>query len=206
MKLFYNGFLRGCCLAGMLLLVLPLALLAQGPGNQMVRITRIADALEGGNNGQFRISLYYPRAVDEDVTVQFMVSGSATDNVDYRLQSLNTPSTIVIPAGSVEQYLEVDASNDGIIEGPESVEIQLVSASSPSRAYTIDQDKAKVNIIDANAVNTTPIQIMAASNGAEPSNSATFTVKLAGTATSAWPVTIGYVLSGTARTGDDYQA
>ena len=206
MKLFYNGFLRGCCLAGMLLLVLPFALQAQGPGNQRVRITRIADALEGGSNGQFRISLYYPRPVNEDVTVQFMVSGSATDNVDYRLYNLSVPSTIVIPAGSVEQYLEVDASNDGIIEGPESVEIELISASSPGHTYTIDQAKATINIIDANAASSTPIQIMAASNGAEPSNAASFTVKLAGVATSAWPVTIGYILSGSARSGDDYQA
>jgi gliding motility-associated-like protein len=205
MKIFYPGFLRGSCLAGLLLLVLSFALQAQGPGNESVRISRISDAIEGGTQARFRVSLYYPKAITEDVTVQFTVSGTATVNTDYTIQGASSPNTLVIPAGSIEQYVNIVSSNDGVIEGPESVTIQLNSAQSASRNFPIDQTTATIAIIDANSASSTPLQIIAGTNGSEPALSCMFTVKLAGVATSAWPVTVGYAVSGTARSGDDYR-
>jgi hypothetical protein len=63
-----------------------------------------------------------------------------------------------------------------------------------------------VNIIDVNAASSTPLQVISGTNAAEPATKGTFTVKLAGVATSAWPVTVGYKISGTAVSGVDYQA
>ena len=62
-----------------------------------------------------------------------------------------------------------------------------------------------VNIVDANAASSTPLQAIAGTNGSEAGAGATFTVKLAGVATSAWPVTVGYRVSGTATSGVDYR-
>jgi gliding motility-associated-like protein len=189
----------------LLLLALPFALRAQGPGNQSVRITRISDAIEGGTSAQFRVSLYYPRPANEDVTVQFTVSGTAETNTDYTLVGLSGTNTLVIPANSGEQFIYIASVNDGFIEGPETVNIELTSAQSASRTYPIDQATSTMVIVDANSVSSTPIQIITGSNGAEPSTSGSFTVKLAGVATSDWPIMVGYALSGTARHGDDYR-
>ncbi len=104
-------------------------------------------------------------------------------------------------------FIDVDAGNDGIIEGPENVVLTLTNAASSSYPFTIDPSSngATVNIIDANAASSTPLQVITGTNAAEPGTNATFTVKLAGVATSAWPVTVGYSLSGTATSGIDYQ-
>lgn len=155
----------------------------------------------------FKISLVDPVPVTENITVSFTGSGSAINPTDYTLLGL-TGGSIVIPAGITEVTVSVDASNDGIIEGPETVGIQLTSAASASQPYTIDpaRSSAEVVIVDANAASSTPIQVITGTNGSEPANQAQCTIKLAGVATSAWPVSIGYRLTGTASPGVDYQS
>ncbi|MBO9152171.1 Calx-beta domain-containing protein [Chitinophaga sp. GCM10012297] len=178
-------------------------------GSNIVLLTKVSDAIEGGTNGQYRVSFPPGVSSSEDVVIGFTVSGSArriAPGIDYNLLGLSG-NNIVIPAGASEVYIDVDASNDGIIEGPENVILDLTSAASASYPYTIDPsgNGATVSIVDANAASSTPLQVITGANAAEPASSGTFTVKLAGVATSAWPVTVGYRVSGTATAGSDYQ-
>ncbi len=50
------------------------------------------------------------------------------------------------------------------------------------------------------------LQVITGTNTSEPSGQASFTVKLAGVAASAWPVHVAYVLSGTSSPGVDFQS
>ncbi len=174
--------------------------------SNIVLFTKVSDAIEGGTKGQFRVSLQPGVTSAEDVAVSFSVAGSATSGTDYNILGLSG-GNIVIPAGANEVFVDIDAANDGMIEGPENVVLTLTGATSTSHPFVIDPSSngGTVNIIDANAASTTPLQVITGTNAAEPSMPATFTVKLAGVATSAWPVTVGYTLSGTATSGVDYQ-
>jgi gliding motility-associated-like protein len=174
--------------------------------SNVVLLTKVSDAIEGGTNGQYRISLQPGVTSSEDVVVNFTLGGTAANPTDYSLLGLSG-GKIVIPAGANEIFIDVDAGNDGIIEGPETVVLTLTSAASASYPFTIDPsgNGATVNIVDANAASSTPLQVKAGSDAAEPASNGQFTVQLAG-GTSAWPVTVGYRVSGTAVSGVDYQS
>lgn len=173
----------------------------------VVLLTKVSDALEGGTHGQYRISLPPGVTSAENIIINFNTSGTALRPADYSLTNLSG-GNIVLLAGNNEVLVDVVAINDGQIEGPETVILELTGAASTSTTYHIDPtgNNAVVNIIDANAVSTTPLQVVSAINAAEPATSGSFTVKLAGVTTSAWPVTVGYSLSGTATAGLDYQS
>ncbi|MGX5817199.1 Calx-beta domain-containing protein [Chitinophaga lutea] len=172
---------------------------------KIVSLTRISDAIEGGTNGQFRISLPPGVTSSQDVVVNFTASGTAASPADYSLLGLSG-GQIVIPAGANETYVDADAVNDGPAEGPETVRLQITSASSALTAFSIDPvfNTADVVIVDANSASSTPLQIITGANAGEPATNATFTIKLAGVATSAWPVSVGYRISGSATSGLDY--
>ncbi|WP_343703286.1 Calx-beta domain-containing protein [Chitinophaga sp.] len=182
--------------------------------SNVVLLTKVSDAIEGGTNGQYRISLQPGVTSSEDVVIRYVYGIpppgviAATPNTDFNLLGLSG-GNIVIPAGANEVYIDVDAGNDGIFEGPEKVILNLTTAGSASYPFTVDpsNSSAAVDIIDANAVATTPLQVIAGGNAAEPTSHTSFTVKLAGvTTTSAWPVTVGYRVSGTATSGLDYES
>lgn len=173
-------------------------------------LQKTSDAIEGGTNGKFRMALNYPVPVNENIVITFSytsVPPAATQGIDFSMLGLSGVNSAIIPAGATETFLEVDAGNDGVIEGPEIVRIQLNTATSASQTYAIDpaHDSATVLIADGNAASSTPLQVITGTNGAEPSSQGTFTVKLAGVATSAWPVRVAFSLSGTAAGGMDYQ-
>ncbi|MDR6785348.1 gliding motility-associated-like protein [Pedobacter africanus] len=172
----------------------------------LVLLTKVSDAIEGGTNGQYRISLPPGVTSAEDITISFTNTGTAIRNTDYTLPGV-TGGNITIPAGANAVNIDVNAANDGLIEGPEAMILNLTSAISASQLYAIDPagNGAVVNIVDANAASSTPLQVFTNSNAAEPSTNGSFLVKLAGVATSAWPVTVGYRVSGTAVSGIDYQ-
>jgi len=174
-------------------------------------IQKISDAIEGGTNGVFRIALNYPVPVAENIVITFSYTNTppnATPGTDFTLLGLSGVNTLTIPAGATEIFLDADAGNDGVIEGPESVGIKLNTATSISQTYSIDSasDSATVLIVDGNAVSSTPLQVITGANGAEPSSSGSFTIKLAGVATSAWPVKVAVSLSGTTSAGIDCQS
>ncbi len=71
-------------------------------------------AAEGCDGGHFTI--FRPEGVDSTVTVNYMLSGTATPGVDY----LAMPNPAVIPAGQDSVVLPFQAIEDGIAEGFET--------------------------------------------------------------------------------------
>ena len=170
-------------------------------------VEKITDAIEGGANASFRVALNAPVPAAENINISFATTGTATPATDYTTLG-SSGTTAVIPAGATETIVKFNAGNDGIIEGPETAGIQLQSVTAATGTYTIDatRNSASAIIVDANAASSTPIQILTGTSPAEPSANGNFTVKLAGVATSAWPVSIAYAVSGTATSGVDYQS
>ncbi|SDE48109.1 Calx-beta domain-containing protein [Pedobacter soli] len=173
----------------------------------VVLLTKVSDAVEGGTKGQYRVSLPPGITSAEDITITLSTGGTATRPADYSLTGL-TGANLVIPAGTNEVFVGVDAINDSQVEGPETVTLTLNNATSASTTYSIDPagNGAAVTIIDVNAASTTALEVIAGTNAAEPATNGAFSIKLAGAATSAWPVTVGYTVSGTAVSGLDYQS
>lgn len=174
---------------------------------QFVYVQKTSDAIEGGKLGQYKIGLHYPVPIAQDVVVglAFTGAGQAIPGVDFGIVGFTGFATI--PAGATQVVIDVNAPNDGIIEGPENIVMELTGAVAGGTNIAIDpaNTSARMKIADANAASSTPIQVLTGSNASEPAKTASFMIKLAGVATSAWPVHICYELSGTASPGTDYQ-
>jgi len=171
------------------------------PNSNIVLVTKVSDAIEGSVHGQFKISLPPGITASEAVTVHYAMGGTATNTLDY--VTLN--GVAVIPAGSNYVLVDVDAFDDGIVEGPEQAVMTLIGASSSTYNFNIAPGKgsATVTIIDANAASSVPVTVTKVADAAEPATNGKFRVSLVGS-TSAYPVTVGYTLSGTADAGIDY--
>jgi len=172
----------------------------------VVLLTKVSDAVEGGASGQYRISLPPGVTSAEAITVNYNTTGIATNPADYTLVGVSG-SQIVIPAGNNEVFVNVVAHPDGIVEGPETVILNLTSASSPSTPYTIDPtgNGAQVTIVDMDASTNTVLSLSAAVNGTEAGANGSFTINVDGGVTYAYPITVAYKLSGTATGGLDYK-
>lgn len=190
--------LSGLCLA--------LLTAVHSQSTPQIIITKLSDAIEGSNNGRFRIALNDPIPMAEDITVSFSRSGTAIIATDYNLLGLSG-ANFVIPAGNTEIFIEVDAGNDGIVEGPETVGITLTGATSVSQTFVIDPTRmaGTLGIIDGNAASTIPLQVIHVADGVENGAAFNFQVGLAGGGTRAWPITVGFSLSGTASNRVDFQ-
>ncbi|RWU06147.1 Calx-beta domain-containing protein [Pedobacter chitinilyticus] len=172
----------------------------------VVLLTKVSDAVEGGAAGQYRISLPPGVTSAEAITINYNTTGTATTPADYTLGNV-TGNQVIIPAGDNEVFVSVNALADAVVEGPETVILNLTSASSPSTPYTIDPtgNGAVVTIVDMNATSSTALQLTAAVNGAEPASNGSFNISLAGGLTANFPITVGYSLSGNAIVGQDYK-
>lgn len=171
----------------------------------VILLTKVSDAIEGGTMGQYRISLPPGVTSAEDITISYYLGGTATAPDDFIFNI--TGNQITIPAGSNEVFVNVFALTDAIIEGPETVTLNLTTATSGSTNYSIEPtgNGAEVTIIDMNSTSSTSLQVTAAVNGAEPASHGSFQIGFTGGVTSTFPVTVGYQLSGTAVAGLDYQ-
>jgi gliding motility-associated-like protein len=170
--------------------------------SNVVLVTKVSDAIEGGVHGQFKIALPIGVTAAEDVTVHYEMGGSATNAADYT----SLGGTAVIPAGANYVLVYVAAYDDGIIEGPEQAVMSLTGASSATYTFNVSpgSGSATVNIIDANAAESTSIVVTKILDAAEPNTKGKFHIALSGGAVSNFPVTVGYSLSGTAATDVDY--
>jgi Calx-beta domain. len=72
--------------------------------SNIVLITKVSDAIEGGTNGQYRISLPPGVTSSENVVVNFNLTGTAANGLDYNILGLSG-GNIVIPAGANEIFI-----------------------------------------------------------------------------------------------------
>ncbi|WP_430427776.1 Calx-beta domain-containing protein [Maribacter litoralis] len=119
---------------------------SQSVSAQTVNITKISDAVEGGSSGRFRISVsnafFGPGSISVKYTV--LVSSTATSDVDYmELEEIANVNYNVVGSGNTD--VDVDVFQDSLVEGEETIEVQLVSDVS----YVIgSNDEVTINIAD----------------------------------------------------------
>lgn len=112
-----------------------------GGAVQLSTVNAQTEIYEGCPGGAFRFSREPMASTQHPMTVRYKVSPSstATPGVDFA----PFPGVITIPAGQQHADLPVQALNDDIAEGPESIVLEL---DIPCACYT---DSAQLNIIDA---------------------------------------------------------
>jgi hypothetical protein len=155
-------------------------------------LSQPSDAYETPQSSYFWV--ISSETVTVNTTVTYSVGGTATSGLDYTALS----GSIVIPAGQSSAILWVNPLTDTLLEGNETVLVQLLDTvdyelGSPSGWYMIIRDNDQSTI----TVSATD------SAAAEPSNTGTFTFTRAGGVTTG-PLTVNYAISGTATAGSDY--
>jgi Calpain family cysteine protease/Calx-beta domain len=157
-----------------------------------------AETLAGeiSNSGQF--TLTRKGDITSAVTVNYLVSGTATNGQDYD----NLTGNVTFAAGASTTIININSIDDGVYEGKETVKLILQSDANynlgTSQSATVnlaDDDKPTISISanDASAAETLAGEI---------SNPGQFTLTRKGDITSA--VTVNYLVSGTATNGQDY--
>jgi len=96
--------------------------------------------IEGCSNAIVTFSI--PQPVNQPVTVNYTIGGTATNGVDYA----PIPSQVTIPAGQTQTSISINFANDGIEEGVETV-ILIVQTSPCS------QDTIVIEVHDNNPLN-----------------------------------------------------
>ncbi|QHS63797.1 Calx-beta domain-containing protein [Chitinophaga agri] len=171
--------------------------------NKEISIVAMNDGTEPATNGLFTISLPTGITADEPVTVNFIVTGTATANADYTSLGI----TATIPAGQNSTTMTVPILDDNEIEGAETVIVTITGGSATGAGiFTGSADNvATVNINDDdNTTTNKQISIIAANDGSEPSTGPAFTVSLPAGITVSEPVTVNIAVAGTATEGTDF--
>jgi hypothetical protein len=97
-----------------------------------VGIPEARDAAEPGVDGEFTVRLTGP--LPGPATIDYSVGGSAAPGVDY--QAL--PGSLIIPAGQTAATIPVVVIDDDLVEGDETVVVDLSGASYAFGTRTID--------------------------------------------------------------------
>ena len=160
---------------------------------------------EPATDGQFTVSLSGVTGTEltSDTVISFTVGGTATEGTDYA--AIGTSVTIL--AGNTNATIDVDVSDDTIIEEDETVIVTLSSVTSGDSDISVSgSPNATVTIAD-NESATVAISATIA-NGSEPATDGQFTVSLSGVSGSelASNTDISFVVTGTATEGTDYAA
>lgn len=156
-----------------------------------------ADADEDGEDpGTFTVILSPANASGSAITVNYNLSGTATNTTDFN----NLTGSVDIPNGSDTGIITVTPLDDGLVEGSETVQVDLDTGSgyvpgTPSSAMlTIADD-------DNYVVEVSATEDEATENPAE-NGEFTFTVSPANATGS--DLVILYSIAGTATNGNDY--
>jgi hypothetical protein len=167
---------------------------SQSPGKPTVTVTATDDlATESGSDtGVFLFTR--SGSLAGDMTVNYRVTGTATNGVDYGPLS----GVTVIPAGQTNATVSFNAVDDVAMEGNESVIVTLLT----NAAYNVGTpSSATVTIVD----NDQPgVRIFATDDKAVESSSDTGTFTVARIGNLAANLVVNYALSGTASNGVDY--
>ena len=170
-----------------------------------VTLTKISDATEGGANGTFRLT----RTGDTSAALTVLVSpagGTATKTTDYTFTPDYVASgsfeSFTIPGGSATLDIVVAAVDDAIAEGPETITLQLASAT----GYLSGAANAVVMTINDNDTALPMVSVTApdpyATEGPGSTDTGTFRFSRTGATTAALNVTVAW--SGAATNGTDY--
>lgn len=148
------------------------------------------------NDGQFTVSLSDVSATD--TVINYTISGTANNGVDFDQLS----GQVTIEAGKVSANIDIDVLSDNIIEGTESVIVQLDSIESGSNQITIGgNNTAELNIIDED---TGFLSISSIDNSATEGSSDHAQFKVSLSSPSSTDTVVDYIVTGSATSGEDY--
>jgi beta-glucanase (GH16 family) len=99
-----------------------------------------SDAIEGHTDGVFTVALANAEIATQDINVTYSVGGTATEGADYS----SILRTVTIANGTSSAQIIIDAIEDGIDEGLETVTITLKSSSSK----TVNTTEASIEVSD----------------------------------------------------------
>jgi RHS repeat-associated protein len=116
---------------------------------EAVQATAMEPTVSGGAGvpGRFRVTRYGATDSSSAITVNYSVSGTATNGTDYTTLS----GSIAIPANATEAYIDVSPSYDGLNgDNNESVILTLTSGT----GYTVGSPSSGTVLIDDTGANT----------------------------------------------------
>jgi hypothetical protein len=151
------------------------------------------------NSGQTanpgRFTLTRTGSTTNDLTVNYTISGTATNGTDYN----NLSGRVTFAAGSSTAFIDINPINDSEFEDPETVVLTLVNSSN----YLVGtSNRATVTILD-NDLPTVTIEATdaeaAETNPGQTPNPGRFTLTRTGSTTHA--LTVNYSIGGTATGG-----
>jgi len=153
------------------------------------------DASESGTTAQLVVSR--TGATTAALTVNYTVGGTAAAGVNYQTLS----GTVVIPAGSATASIVVTPIHDNVATGNLTVTTTLASSAN----YIVDStaNKGTVNIAD---IDIDVVTVAATDPNASVAGAATGTFTITRSGNSSKPLTVFYMMGGTALLGTDYVA
>ena len=179
-----------------------------------------AAAAESGvspaNTGSFTVSRPVNSKNDGNATIDFSISGTADNGIDYLLRLPTgaliptgaTSGTVIIPDGDTSAVITVEPVDDSIPEDVESVTLRLTGVNLGYLIAPSPNDAATVTISD----NDTTVSISATVADAAESGLVPGILTVSRTDSMglpialSFPVTVNYTISGTASNGTDYNS
>ncbi|MBW3544439.1 MAG: DUF4843 domain-containing protein, partial [Bacteroidetes bacterium] len=166
----------------------------------LLSVVLINDAAEDEQDGAFQVQL--SRALTEDLTINYEVTGTATPGADYETLA----QQLVLPAGETTMNIVVVVLADTEVEEAETVVLTLQDPA--TETVTLDQNNqsATLTIADNDEEEQQEPVLLAvavAQEAAEDEQDGAFSITLSEAFDQ--DLTISYKLSGTATAGTDYE-
>lgn len=95
-------------------------------------------------DGTIYVPLSINNSLSQDLSVEYLVAGSATEGLDY---SVTGSGLVVIPAGQTTASVEIHLVDDQVLEGPESILLTIYQTSHPDIEIG-DFGSVNISIID----------------------------------------------------------
>jgi hypothetical protein len=167
------------------------------PSVQVSITTSLSSVSEAGGQGLFTL-MRYGGDISKSLTVNYQLSGTASNGVDYA----QTPSSITFPANEAAASLYITAIDDSIAEMSETVVITLTGT--PEYEPTPTNSTASATILDNEPTTLTLTATDTNLYEAHPTNTAMFVITRLGDLNTDI-VQLQVIASGTATAGTDYQ-
>lgn len=115
----------------------------------VIAMDELVRAEEGGPNGIISFHLLNNTTAPSDITITYSVNATVTDPADNGIDYTTLTGTITLKAGDTEAQLTIDVIDDLLIEGDESIEIGLLTATDASgTTYLGTQRTLTAKLID----------------------------------------------------------
>ncbi|WP_421803840.1 Calx-beta domain-containing protein [Flagellimonas sp.] len=179
-------------------------LLGTGVGFGQVATITASDATAeeaGTTTGEYTVSLDAANTTGSPITVNYLVTGTATTGDDY----VALAGSVDIPDTQQTATITLTPVDDADIEIDETVVVTLDTGT----GYTVGTPDNATVTITSDDVAPDPVATITASDATATEAGTTtgeYTVSLDAANTTGSPITVNYLVTGTATTGDDYVA